>query len=135
MSNPLTQLYNGVFGGGPTQYDPVASQLANLSWAQWQQASNAMYGAANQLIGFAENPNYANQQRAQAQTSVDQSFAAQQQNQQQQLGLMGVNPTGAQTAAMARTNALGKAEAEAGAMNQAALGAMRNQQAAVTGGV
>lgn len=124
-----------IFTNDPFTADPYTSQLANLSYLQFQQGANLMYPAQSQLIQYAENPNYIGQQRAQAVAGVDQAFDAQAGARGRLLALMGVNPNAAQSAAMARQSALAKATAEAGASNQAAQAAYQNQQGALLGRV
>jgi len=115
------------------KFDANSTQLGNISSSEWQEAANMMYPAQQQLINYAENPNYINQQRAQGISDADQSFSAQQSDQTRQMGLMGVNPTSAQSSAISKSQALGKAESEAAAGNAAAQGAYQNQQAAFRG--
>ena len=119
--------------GPNVQYDSYTQSLANLSQLQWTQATQGFYPYPNQMVQYAEDPNYIPTMRAQAQSGADAAVNAQQAGQARQLGLMGVNPTAPQAAAMAKSNALAKAQAEAGAMNTAAQGAYANQQAALTG--
>jgi hypothetical protein len=119
--------------GPNVQYDSYTQSLANLSQLQWNQATQGFYPYENQMVQYAEDPNYIASQRTQAQGGADAAMAAQQAGQVRQLGLMGVNPTAPQAAAMAKSSALGKAQAEAGAMNMAAQGAYANQQAALRG--
>ena len=119
--------------GPNVQYDSYTQSLANLSQLQWTQATQGFYPYQNQLVQYAEDPNTIATQRAQAQTGADTAFAAQQAGQARQLGLMGVNPTSAQAAALAKSGALAKVQAEAGAMNAATQGAYANQQAALRG--
>lgn len=119
--------------GSPFQPDPVSTQLADLSYSQWQQAGSMLYPAENQLINYAEDPNYINQQRQQALGDVNQQFAQQTGARSRLLALQGITPTQAQGAAMEKQDALSKAKGQAGAMNQAAGLANATQMGALRG--
>jgi hypothetical protein len=117
----------------PFHPDPLSEQLAALSRYQWQQAASMMYAPQNQLIQYAEDPNYGARMRTQAQTDAANAFATQAGARQRLFGLMGINPTSAQSAALDKQSALARAASEAGAMNQAGALAYATQQGALQG--
>jgi hypothetical protein len=119
--------------GKPPTFDPMSSQLANMSYSNWQQAANLMYPAQSQLIQYAEDPNYVANQRANAISGADASFNAQAGARARLMALQGISPTAAQSAALNKQDALAKAQAEAGAGNQAAQAAGALQNAVLQG--
>jgi hypothetical protein len=121
--------------GSPQQFspDPQSTQLANLSMQQWQQAAQMMYPAEQRLIQYAEDPNYIANQRAQAASDSSNAFNAQLGARNRLMALQGINPTAAQSAALDRQTALARAQAQAGAMNQATGLAAQTQQAVLQG--
>lgn len=119
--------------GPNVQFDPYTTGLQNISYAQWQQANQMFYPLENQLIQYAENPQYINQMRQQAGQEAGTAFDTAQQGQTRNLAYMGVTPTAAQSTAMQQESALARSKAVAGAENTAAQGAAQNQIGALTG--
>jgi hypothetical protein len=121
--------------GSPQQFSPdsQSTQLANLSLQQWQQAAQMMYPAEQRLIQYAENPSYIANQRAQAAGDSNAAFDAQLGARNRLLALQGISPSAAQSAALDKQTALARAQAQAGAMNQAAGLAAQTQQNVLQG--
>jgi hypothetical protein len=119
----------GYFGTSKPKVDDYSQMLQNISRAQWAQEAAHMYPLQNQLIHWAEDPNYGKKEADVAATDVSKAFATQQVSQNQQLGYQGLAPTAAQSAAMEKTKALDEASVTAAAENQATQQAKASQQA------
>lgn len=115
------------------EYDPQTTNLLNLSRSIWSQSMAQMYPIQDQLINYAENPKFINDQVQSAQHNVDQSFAGQGALQQRELSGLGVTPTADQATSMQKQTALSKGLSEAGAMNTARESAAQTQQGILRG--
>lgn len=122
----------GAFSGaGTPTYDPQTMALQGLSWNLFKQGAGLMYPAQHQLVQYAtdyrapdeaaqEALGHATTQMTQAASSRDRLFQ-----------LMGIHPTANQQASLDKQQALGTAQAQAGAANAARRGTVALQQGLV----
>jgi len=130
----IGSIAGGVWGGPQTpQYDPLTTQLANLSFNEWQQASNAMYPTQSQLIKYAEDPQVVTNAQNQAVTDTNTSFnladAAQKREQMNQ----GINLTPSQQAAISKSQALSQGLSTAANVNTATAQTYATQRGVLQG--
>ena len=124
----------GLFQPGPApRFDSTTTNLANLSFQQYQQAIGQLYPTQNQLIKYAEDPSVIANARSQAIKDTDTSFATNQAGLTRGLSNMGVTTTPDQKAALAKSEALSKGLSEAADSNVAAQMAYQTQQGVLQG--
>ena len=123
-----------LFTTDPYTYDSASQQLADLSYYNWQQAASLMYPAEQQLLQYAEDPNYVINQRNQAQTDFNTQFTNAQSARSRFYASQGITLNSQQQAAVSKSDALAKAEGQAGAMNEVTGLAGQIQTVALAGG-
>ena len=120
---------SNLLGGNSAPVDQTASnEFAAVTQQQWANYVNTFIPIENKLIQYATSPTTVSDAMTQAQTGVQNAYAAQDASTQRQLTGLGVTLTPEQQAAQKRSSALSASLADVSAQNNARDTAMANQQ-------
>jgi hypothetical protein len=123
-----------LFGGSQApSYDQVSQQLANASYANWQEASALIYPNAQQLVQYAEDPNYVAGQGQAADQEAQAQIASQASARARFFQLQGIRPTSRQQEELNQQTGSANADTRISAINTATRQARGLQSAVLTG--